>query len=168
MNRQEIVNILRDTADEIQDMNCAINENKLRRIADILQKEPNPIKNIVKLNEERYGLDFNAKKALLKLDEELDEFEEAMIYDGKLDMLDALADIIVIATGEIRKMGYDPELVLNEVVKEISSREQDPFQKARWRDGAKVAGEKWEKWEAQPEDTLYKACFYNAKIKGEK
>ena len=164
MNRQEIINHLRNIADEKEKSRYLAAAHGYREMANALQAESNPIKDIVKLNEERYGLDFNAKKALLKLNEELDEFEEAMNYSGTLDMLDALADIIVIATGEIRKMGYDPELVLNEVVKEISSRKQDKFQYERWIRGLKEQGEKWEKWETQPENTLYKADFEKAKL----
>lgn len=36
--------------------------------------------------------------------------------------VDAMADIIVYATGSIAKMGYDPSLVMDEVIKEIYSR----------------------------------------------
>ncbi|MCD5383113.1 hypothetical protein LR002_03245, partial [Candidatus Gracilibacteria bacterium] len=37
-------------------------------------------------------------------------------------VVDAAADIIVFATGLIAKMGYDPDVVMDEVLKEIESR----------------------------------------------
>jgi predicted HAD superfamily Cof-like phosphohydrolase len=39
------------------------------------------------------------------------------------DAVDAFADIIVFCVGSIMKLGYDPEKVLDEVAKEINSRE---------------------------------------------
>lgn len=38
------------------------------------------------------------------------------------EVIDALADIIVFATGGIAKLGYNPSAVMNEVYKEINSR----------------------------------------------
>ncbi len=37
-------------------------------------------------------------------------------------IVDALADIIVFATGGIAKLGYDPNIVMDEVMKHINSR----------------------------------------------
>ena len=51
--------------------------------------------------------------------EELGEFLEAKDDRGRVD---AMADIIVFAYGEIAKYGYDGDKVMNEVIKEISSR----------------------------------------------
>lgn len=51
--------------------------------------------------------------------EELGEFLEAGDEAGRID---AMADIIVFAYGEIAKYGYDGDKVMNEVIKEISSR----------------------------------------------
>ena len=36
--------------------------------------------------------------------------------------VDALCDIIVFCTGAIRKLGYDPDIAMSEVLKEIESR----------------------------------------------
>jgi predicted HAD superfamily Cof-like phosphohydrolase len=52
--------------------------------------------------------------------EELGEFLEA--GDNIEGRIDAMADIIVFAYGEIAKYGYDGDKVMNEVIKEISSR----------------------------------------------
>jgi len=51
--------------------------------------------------------------------EELGEFLEA---DNDDDRIDAMADIIVFAYGEIAKYGYHGDKVMGEVIKEISSR----------------------------------------------
>lgn len=51
--------------------------------------------------------------------EELGEFLEAKDDTGRID---AMADIIVFAYGEIAKYGYDGDKVMDEVIKEISSR----------------------------------------------
>ena len=51
--------------------------------------------------------------------EELGEFLEAEDDHGRVD---AMADIIVFAAGEIYKYGYDTDKVMAEVIKEISSR----------------------------------------------
>jgi predicted HAD superfamily Cof-like phosphohydrolase len=40
----------------------------------------------------------------------------------KEEIVDAFADIIVFSTGAIIKNGYDPEKVMDEVLKEIESR----------------------------------------------
>ena len=40
----------------------------------------------------------------------------------KHDMVDAFADIIVFCVGAIMKLGFDPEIVLEEAAKEINSR----------------------------------------------
>ena len=95
---------------------------------------------IVKWNEER-GLiakGHDHKSAAIMLAEELDEFcglkdgshltEEVGvsihygfdISDG--EKADALCDLIVIATGELAKMGYDPDKAMSETLKEIESR----------------------------------------------
>ena len=103
------------------------------------------INRIVTLNEERYGVDFHAGKAYVKLLEELQEFREAKNYGDEDKMLDSLADLVVIAVGEIRKMGFNPCIVLDEVLKEIESRKQDPRQALRWKLGEREAGEKWQK-----------------------
>jgi len=106
----------------------------------------NFVEKIVKLNEERYGLDFIDYKEYVKIKEELDEFNFANNDDERVD---ALADIVVVALGSIRKLGYDPECVMNECVDYIYQRRQDPEQEKRWKLGEKVEGEKWMKDKSQ-------------------
>jgi len=111
---------------------------------------------IVKLNEERYGLDFVSYKEYVKIKEELDEFNFA---NSEEEMIDALADIIVIAIGSIRKLGYDPECVMNQCVDYVYQREQDPEQKKRWERGEKEEGEKWIKDKTQQlKEPDYEQC----------
>lgn len=81
---------------------------------------------------------------------------------SKLNTLDAILDISVFSTNEAELMGYDMDKAMNEVVKEISSRVQDPIQKEEWSKSGAVG--KWQKDLNQNEDTLYKADFYKAKI----
>jgi len=135
----------------------------LNILEDIITNDP--IDKIVKLNEERYGLTFNPEKAIEKLEEELQEFKDAVKNNDIHEMIDALTDLRVIAIGEIRKAGYNPKCTLQETVKEISSRKQDPAQAERWAKGEKEDGEKWLKDKSQDKSELYKADFEKCKIK---
>jgi hypothetical protein len=84
--------------------------------------------------------------------EELGEFLEAKDDDGRID---AMADIIVFAYGEIAKYGYHGDLVMNEVIWEISSRTgaYDPATKKWQKDKSPEAQAKW-----------YVADFTNCKL----
>jgi len=98
-------------------------------------------KRIVKWNEER-GLiakGHDHESAGLMLCEELDEYyghvENTLSIKSDMkhfyieqfeptndEKADALCDLIVIATGELAKMGYDPDKAMSETLKEIESR----------------------------------------------
>ena len=54
--------------------------------------------------------------------EELDELSRGIRLKDEHEIIDALADIIVLSANHIGQMGYDLDLVMKEVVKEISSR----------------------------------------------
>ena len=123
-----------------------------------------PLVDIMKLNQERYGTTFDFEKALAKLEEELQEFREAFEAGDLHGMVDAMADLIVIAAGETVKLGYNPELCLKQTVKEISSREQDPKQAAAWVNGQRLPGEKWLKNSQQDPSTLYAAEYSTCKL----
>ena len=56
------------------------------------------------------------------------------------------------ATGDMLKLGYDPESCMKETVKEISSRT-----------GSIIDG-KFQKDKNQPKDTLYKANYSKCKL----
>lgn len=68
-----------------------------------------PLVEIVKLNQTRYGLDFNGPKAIEKLHEEIiEELAPATLINDVEEIVDALADTIVIAVGELTKLGHKP------------------------------------------------------------
>ena len=74
--------------------------------------------------------------------EELGEFLESKDDNGRID---AMADIIVFAYGEMAKYGYDGDKVMDEVIKEISSRvgAYDPETKKWQKDRSPEAQANW-------------------------
>ena len=74
--------------------------------------------------------------------EELGEFLEAKTTEERID---AIADIIVFAYGEIAKYGYDGDKTMDEVIKEISSRTgaYDPGTKKWQKDKSPEARAQW-------------------------
>lgn len=112
-----------------------------------------PLKEIVKWNQERQLLTFDAMAQYAMLEEELHEFFTAYSNDDETEMVDALCDLIVVATGALYKLGYNPKEALRETVKEISSRKGsvDP------------ARGKWVKDPNQDPSTLYKADYESAR-----
>lgn len=123
-----------------------------------------PLIDIMTLNQTRYGVTFDFDKAMSKLQEELDEFSEGFTKADTHEMVDALADIIVIAAGELVKLGFNPELCLKQTVKEISSRLQCPEQASRWSTNNKQPGEKWLKDSTQSQLTLCTADYSTCKL----
>ena len=87
------------------------------------------------------------------LAEELSEFLRAKEGNGEID---ALCDIIVFATNAIRIRGYDPNVSMDETLKEINSRT-----------GAfNPDTGKWEKFKTEEAKALwYSADYEQAKIK---
>lgn len=112
-----------------------------------------PLDGIVAWNKERHLVTFDADAEHAMLVEELCEFYHGYATDSEHEMVDALCDIIVVATGAINKLGYDPKGALEETLKEINSRA-----------GAydKTAG-KWKKDRNQDPATLYKADYTSAR-----
>jgi len=97
------------------------------------------------------------------LQEELNELKTAIESDDEHEIVDAAADLIVLATNHIEQMGYDIDLVMKQVTAEIKSRQQDPKQKAEWAvDGPSG---KWQKHKSQDPSTLYKADFSTCKVR---
>lgn len=84
--------------------------------------------------------------------EELGEFLESKDDDGRID---AMADIVVFALGEMAKYGYNGDKVMDEVIKEISSRTgaYDPATKKWQKDKSPEAQARW-----------YTADFTNCKL----
>ncbi len=81
---------------------------------------------IEQFNVERGMLDgdnpFRLDTAYNMLREELLEFSDAGNEGDVPNMVDALNDLIVVATGEILKLGFSPRRTLDETLKEIEDR----------------------------------------------
>jgi len=74
---------------------------------------------IVEFNKQRHLLNApDWQKEFSFIAEEMSEGLRANNVEGKLD---ALADIIVFATGAIKKAGYDPNIIMEEVLQHIES-----------------------------------------------
>lgn len=113
---------------------------------------------IIEWNKARNNKDFNLSNEHAMLQEELNELFDAV---HEHDAIDALCDIIVVATGAIHKLGYNPNIAMSETLKEINSRQQCPIQKDVWEKWGATG--KWEKNKEQDPSTLYKANYDNAK-----
>ena len=80
-----------------------------------------PLLEIVKLNQTRYGLDFNGPKAIEKLHEEIiDEFKPHFESNDIEAMVDDLGDIVVVSTGELTKIGIKPRELPTRITRELS------------------------------------------------
>ena len=73
-------------------------------------------------------------------------------------VIDSLNDIQVFSINEVELMGYDNNNCMEETVKEISSREQDPAQKEIWGRWG-YDNTKWMKNTKQDPETLYVAKY---------
>ena len=125
-----------------------------------------PLIAIMNLNINRYGATFDKEKFLKTFNEEVQEVRDALEADDLDLFLDACNDVAVVVAGGITQCGYNPELTLKQVVKEITSREQDPIQKYTWSLNPDLQKtEKWLKNKEQSPETLYKADFSTCKLK---
>jgi NTP pyrophosphatase (non-canonical NTP hydrolase) len=112
-----------------------------------------PFKAIVQFNLDRNLVTYDRETELSMLMEEFQELVDATSVENEYETIDALCDIIVVATGSIYKLGYDPDEALEETVKEITSRQ-----------GAiNPDTGKWDKDKNQDPNTLYKANYNLAK-----
>lgn len=111
------------------------------------------LQQIVQFNKDRALNTFNQQTEYLMLQEELQEYLVGCVDDDYYQITDALCDIIVVATGALYKLGYDPEKALQETLKEITSRQG----KINFTTG------KWEKDSNQDPNTLYTADYDKTK-----
>jgi predicted HAD superfamily Cof-like phosphohydrolase len=112
-----------------------------------------PIRSIVEWNQSRNLVTYDSTTEDRLLAEEMQELSEARAADDIHGIIDAYADMIVVITGSIHKLGYYPNEVLAETLLEISSRKGaiDP-----------ITG-KWQKDANQDPTTLYKADYSDCK-----
>ena len=93
------------------------------------------------------------------IESEVDEYTVAVHQKDEYEKIDAIGDIITLCLNELALEGYSAAAIMNQIVTEISSREQDPEQASRdW------SGEKWKKNKDQDPDSLYKADFKHCKL----
>lgn len=111
----------------------------------------NALQGIVAFNKERNLTKFDPANEHRMLMSELEELVTAMLQNDEYETIDALCDIIVVATGGVHKLGYDPEAALSETVKEIRSR----------KGAVDTRTGKWEKDRFQDPTTLHKAAYTN-------
>ena len=124
-----------------------------------------PLIDVMNLNLNRYGSTFEEDGFKATLEEELKEIYDALESNDTKEIIDGMADAIVVLAGGITRLGYNPELVLKQVVKEITSRNQNYEQKAKWvNDKTLIGKEKWLKDKTQDPATLYKADFSTCKL----
>ena len=88
-------------------------------------------------------------------------FADETINEEKID---AYCDLIVFSINAIELLGYDAKKCMDETIKEISSRKQNPIQKQLWANGNKSS--KWEKDSEQDKSTLYTANYKECKLGG--
>jgi len=125
-----------------------------------------PLVDIMNLNLTRYGKNFDLEKFKKTFYEEVDEMFEGIKNNDINEAIDGANDTIVVLGGFITQHGYNPELTLKQVVKEIKSRNQSKEQYDRWKKDPKLQDvEKWEKDKTQDPATLYKADFSTCKIR---
>jgi phosphoribosyl-ATP pyrophosphohydrolase len=125
----------------------------------------NPLDDIRDFNLNRYGSVFNKDKFKVTLEEELKETYDAIEANDQHELVDGICDCLVILTGALTQLGYNPTETLKEVVKHITSRKQDLNQKTRWivhpefRDS-----EKWQKSKIQQQAEIYQPDFESCRL----
>ena len=85
-------------------------------------------------------------------------YPELVVTSSRDAIIDAICDTQVFSINEIELMGFDNNKCMQETVKEISSRKQDPLQKDFWQIWG-YDGTKWQKDPKQDTSTLYKANY---------
>ena len=112
-----------------------------------------PFDTIVNWNRSRNLTIYDATTEDNMIAEELEELSLARTNNNVDQIVDAYCDLIVLATGAIHKLGYNPTDAMSETLLEINSRKGTIN---------KLTG-KWEKDPNQDPSTLYKADYSRAK-----
>ena len=125
--------------------------------------KPNTKVFIENILEELLEIHYTDKK---KIDYIKNDIMERYFYGNPLsenDTIDSINDICVFSINEVETMGYDFDKTLDETIKEISSRQQDPIQKEMWAKWG-YDNTKWKKDINQDKSTLYKANYEDCKL----
>ena len=112
-----------------------------------------PLDSIVSWNKSRNLSTYDATAEDNMIAEELEELSLARADNDVDQMVDAYCDLIVLATGAIHKLGYDPTDAMAETLLEINSR----------KGFINTTTGKWEKDKSQDPSTLYKANYTTCK-----
>jgi hypothetical protein len=105
------------------------------------------LSDIVDWNISRNLNTYKPKTEMILIHREYEEFLSSIL--NRRDPVDDLCDLIVVATGALHKLGYDPDKAMNETYKEISSRKGE----------INTETGKWEKDLTQDPSTLYIANY---------
>ena len=102
----------------------------------------------------------------IEIDEHVLEKFMSEYFDGSREpyhevKIDAHCDQIVFAVNAIEQLGYNARECIDETIKEINSRKQDPIQAREWHNN-KPEG-KWLKDKQQDSETLYTADYASCK-----
>ena len=87
-------------------------------------------------------------------------FKNVPLTNNKI--IDTVNDITVFSVNECEMMKYNFKKTMNETIKEINSRKQNPNQKEVW--GKWGAVGKWEKDKSQDINTLYEANYDGCRL----
>jgi len=167
MNKQQMIEELKNVINILEvKIGNGLETETLREIVDDLQLGNKAIiSDIVRWNKERLldKQEFKLRVEIVNILEELIEMtgcesNEArkgaeILYDQYFrnyvytdtECVDAFADIIVFATGSLLKLGYNPECVMREVIKEINSRSGKIVDGKFIKDKSSEAQAKWHK-----------------------
>lgn len=99
--------------------------------------------------------------SIIKIDIYNKYYPSELVLNENL-VVDTICDIKVFSINELGTMRYNGKKCMKETIKEISSREQDSFQKEIWDKNG--ASGKWLKSQEQSKDTLYVADYSKCKL----
>ena len=99
--------------------------------------------------------------SIIKIDIYNKYYPNELVLNENL-VVDSICDIKVFSINELGTMKYNGKKCMKETIKEISSREQDSFQKEIWDKNG--ASGKWLKSQEQSKDTLYIANYSKCKL----
>ena len=99
--------------------------------------------------------------SIIKIDIYNKYYPNELVLNENL-VVDTICDIKVFSINELGTMKYNGKKCMSETIKEISSRQQDSFQKEIWDKNG--ASGKWLKSQEQSKDTLYVADYSKCKL----
>lgn len=99
--------------------------------------------------------------SIIKIDIYNRYYPDELVLNENL-VVDSICDIKVFSINELGTMKYNGKKCMKETIKEISSRQQDKFQKEIWDKNGAVG--KWQKDSLQDKETLYVANYSKCKL----